>query len=133
MGNLSQLQQMPTTQVEQQLPVQQLLKTILLRQQLQKSLAISCGAVDADSGKFVVKASAAGEAAGNKIQVAVTGGAKELLGNINGTIDTRVTDEKAIAERNKYIEQFNSVLGQIGLFWQKMPVIKALTCCKKMI
>ena len=69
------------------------------------------GAVDAESGKYVVKATDAAQ--GKQVSVVVTGGAKELLGDINGTLDTVVTDEDAITERNKYVEQFNQVLSQI--------------------
>ena len=69
------------------------------------------GAVDDESGKFVVKATDAAQ--GKQVSVIVTGGAKELLGDITGTLDTEVTDEDAIAERNKYVEQFNEVLAQI--------------------
>ena len=69
------------------------------------------GAVDEESGKFVVKATDAAQ--GKQVSVIVTGGAKELLGDITGTLDTEVTDEDAIAERNKYVEQFNEVLAQI--------------------
>ena len=64
-----------------------------------------------ESGKFVVTAT--DDAQGNQVSVAVTGGAKDVIGNVSGTIDTIVTDEEAIAERNKYVEQYNEVLGQI--------------------
>ena len=69
------------------------------------------GAVDEESGKFVVKATDAAQ--GKQVNVIVTGGAQDVVGNVNGTLDTVVTDEDAIAERNKYVEQFNEVLAQI--------------------
>ena len=64
-----------------------------------------------ESGKFVVTATDAAQ--GKQVSVAVTGGAKDVVGNVSGTIDTIVTDEEAISERNKYVEQYNEVLEQI--------------------
>ena len=69
-----------------------------------------------ESGKLVINAKEDGtaDAAGQQIQVAAIGGAKDVLGSsFGGTIDTKVTDEEAISERNKYVEQFNEVLAQI--------------------
>ena len=69
-----------------------------------------------ENGKLVVKAKEGGaaEAAGQQIHVFGDAKAKEVLGSsFGGVIDTKVTDEKAIAERNKYVEQFNEVLSQI--------------------
>ena len=66
-----------------------------------------------EDGRFVVEASNTATV-GNQIHVAVSGGAKDLLGSsFGGVIDTEVTDEEAIAERNKYVEQYNEVLEQI--------------------
>ena len=67
-----------------------------------------------ESGKFVVEAAGDAVTNGYQVHVAVSGGAKDLLGSsFGGVIDTKVTDEDAIAERNKYVEQFNEVLAQI--------------------
>ena len=66
-----------------------------------------------EDGRFVVEAGNTATV-GNQIHVAVSGGAKDLLGSsFGGVIDTEVTDEEAIAERNKYVEQYNEVLEQI--------------------
>ena len=64
-------------------------------------------------GKFVITASDAAKAAGKQVSVIVTGGAKDVVGDVSGTIDTVVTDEEALSERNKYVEQYNEVLEQI--------------------
>ena len=58
-------------------------------------------------------ASDTAKAAGKQVSVIVTGGAKDVVGDVSGTIDTIVTDEEAISERNKYVEQYNEVLEQI--------------------
>ena len=71
------------------------------------------GIRDPESGKFVVTATDAAKEAGLQINVIVTGGAKDVVGDVSGTIDTVVTDEEAISERNKYVEQYNEVLEQI--------------------
>ena len=55
-----------------------------------------------EDGKFVITASDAAKAAGKQVSVIVTGGAKDVVGDVSGTI-----------ERNKYVEQYNEVLEQI--------------------
>ena len=69
-----------------------------------------------ENGKFVLTAKEGGtaDAAGQRIHVFADAGAKEALGSsFGGVIDTDVSDEEAIAERNKYVEQYNEVLEQI--------------------
>ena len=69
-----------------------------------------------ENGKFVLTAKENGtaDAAGQRIHVFADAGAKEALGSsFGGVIDTDVSDEEAIAERNKYVEQYNEVLEQI--------------------
>ena len=69
-----------------------------------------------ENGKLVVTAKETGAAAtaGQPIVVFGDDAVDEVLGSsFGGTIDTKVTDEEAIAERNKYVEQYNEVLEQI--------------------
>ena len=69
-----------------------------------------------ESGKLVINAKEDGtaDAAGQQIHVFADKVVDEVLGSsFGGTIDTKVTDEEAISERNKYVEQFNEVLKQI--------------------
>ena len=70
-----------------------------------------------ENGKLVVTAKeGTGTAAEAEQPIVVFGddAVDEVLGSsFGGTIDTKVTDEEAIAERNKYVEQYNEVLGQI--------------------
>ena len=72
-----------------------------------------------ESGKLVITAKGdnvtdSAAASGHQIQVFGDAAVNEVLGSsFGGTIDTIVTDEEAISERNKYIEQYNEVLEQI--------------------
>ena len=69
-----------------------------------------------ENGKLVVTAKETGAAATAEQPIVVFGddAVDEVLGSsFGGTIDTKVTDEEAIAERNKYVEQYNEVLEQI--------------------
>ena len=82
-----------------------------------KKITDANGAIKAsvdENGKLVVEASDDGVDAGNRIQVFGDAVADEVLGSsFGGVIDTQVTDEDVIAERNKYVEQYNEVLEQI--------------------
>ena len=77
------------------------------------SLTNATAKIDESTGKMVFEASEAAQTAGNQVQIATIGGAKDIFGSASGVIDTRVTDEEAIEQRNKYVDQFNEVLTQI--------------------
>ena len=70
--------------------------------------------IDPDNGKLVIKASEQTKEAGLDVGIAVGGDvAKKALSGLYGTVETRVSDEKAIEQRNKYVVQYNEILSQI--------------------
>ena len=69
--------------------------------------------LDPITGKLVIKASEAADEAGVSINITTDTPDSKVLQGVSGQIETRVSDEDAIEQRNKYVAQFNEILTQI--------------------
>ncbi len=75
--------------------------------------AIVTAELDPITGKLVIKASEAADEAGVSINITTDTPDSKVLQGVSGQIETRVSDEDAIEQRNKYVAQFNEILTQI--------------------
>ena len=69
--------------------------------------------LDPITGKLVIKASEAADEAGISVNIATDTPDSKVLQGVSGLIETRVSDEDAIEQRDKYVAQFNEILTQI--------------------